>query len=133
MQHFTSSMINWERLEFCFSNFHTTFRNVYRIGVLIHTALKCFFGTVIRNNSIYRITSEIQLGVLVVKKNPRRVPCHMHHTSTQVLLSLIVVHIYPTNVCAFLDSVICHRIKKTANVHFQYHILHLIKLCSDSF
>jgi hypothetical protein len=49
------------------------------------------------------------------------------------LLSLIVLHIYPKDVRAFLDSVICHRIEKSANVHFQYQILNLIKLCSDSF
>jgi hypothetical protein len=49
------------------------------------------------------------------------------------LLSLIVSHIYPMNGRAFLDSVICHRIEKSANVHFQYQILNLLKLSSDSF
>jgi hypothetical protein len=49
------------------------------------------------------------------------------------LLSLIVLHIYPMDVRSFLDYVICHRIDKSANVHFQYQILNLIKLCSDSF
>jgi hypothetical protein len=47
--------------------------------------------------------------------------------------SLIVLHINPMDVRAFLDSVICHRIEKSANVHFQYQILNLIKLCGDAF
>jgi hypothetical protein len=49
------------------------------------------------------------------------------------LLSLIVLHINPMDVRAFLDSVICHRIEKSVNVHFQYQILNLIKLCGDLF
>jgi hypothetical protein len=49
------------------------------------------------------------------------------------LLPLIVLHIYPMDVRAFLHSVIFHRIEKSANANFQYQILNLIKLCSDSF
>jgi hypothetical protein len=49
------------------------------------------------------------------------------------LLSPVVLHIYPMDVRAFLDSVICHRIEKSANIHFQYQILNLIKLCCDLF
>jgi serine phosphatase RsbU (regulator of sigma subunit) len=48
-----------------------------------------------------------------------------------VLLSLIVLHILPMDVHAFLVSVIYHRIEKTMNVHLQYQILNLNKLCSD--
>jgi hypothetical protein len=53
--------------------------------------------------------------------------------SEMFLLSLIVLHINPMDVRAFPDSVICHRIEKSVNVHFQYQILNLIKLCGDSF
>jgi hypothetical protein len=53
--------------------------------------------------------------------------------SESFLLSLIVLHIYPVHICAFLDSDICHRIEKSANINFQYQILNLIELCSDSF
>jgi hypothetical protein len=37
------------------------------------------------------------------------------------------------DVRAFLVSVIYHRIEKKTKAHFQYQILNLIKLCSDSF
>jgi hypothetical protein len=60
--------------------------------------------------------------------------CYMLSSHSEIfVLSLIVLHIYPMDVCAFLSSVICHRFEKSANIHFQYQILNLMKLCSDSF